>query len=236
MRYDGRANDSARPISMERDYVIYPEGSVLLSFGHTRVLCNVSIDHKVPQWLKGRGQGWVTAEYAMLPRATHQRTQRESRGSKPNSRALEISRLIGRSLRAVVDLAVLGERTVTIDCDVIQADGGTRTASVTGAYLALERAVEKMLADGSLKSNPLLGRVAAVSVGIVDGEVLVDLDYDEDSRAEVDLNVVMTDDGNFVELQGTAEKRAFSPDQLAQMLAGASAGIAAILTATTDPA
>ena len=232
MRHDGRDNVSVRPIRLERDYIVYPEGSVLLSFGHTRVLCNASIEHKVPQWLSGRGQGWVSAEYAMLPRATHKRSQRDSRSGKPNSRALEISRLIGRSLRSVVDLNGLGERTITIDCDVLQADGGTRTAAISGAFLAVELALEKLVRQGSLDRLPLRARVAAVSVGLVDGEVLVDLDYDEDSRAAVDLNIVQTDRGDYIELQGTAEKSPFSPAQLEELLAGARAGISAIFAAT----
>jgi ribonuclease PH len=232
MRADGRAQDQIRPITVERGYVVYPEGSILISMGHTKVLCNASIEKRLPQWLNGRGQGWLTAEYAMLPRATHDRSMRDSRSARPNSRSLEISRLIGRSLRAVTDLTAIGEHTITIDCDVLQADGGTRTAAITGSYLALEMAIDHMLEEKKIERSPALARVSAISVGVVDGEVVVDLNYDEDHRAAVDLNIVMTDDKRFIEIQGTAEKTPFSSSQLEEMLAGARSGISAVFDAT----
>ncbi len=218
MRLDGRENGEIRPISIETNYVIHPEGSVFIAMGGTKVLVNATVENRVPQWLVGQGKGWVTAEYSMLPRATAQRTQRERVGGKPNSRSLEISRLIGRSVRTMVDLVALGERTITIDCDVIQADGGTRTTSINGASLALELAINKLLASGQLKKSPLIGRVAAISVGVVDGQSIVDLNYDEDSHAEVDMNVVMDDGGNFIEIQGTAERNPFSKKRLNELL------------------
>lgn len=228
MRADGRSAFEHRPVSVELNYVVYPEGSVLICFGNTKVVCNVSLEDRVPNWLVGRGKGWVTAEYGMLPRSTHSRMQREARSNRPNSRSLEISRLIGRSLRAVVDLGKLGERSLTVDCDVIQADGGTRTASITGAYLALELAFNKLVAEKKLSASPLLGKVAAISVGVVDGEVVVDLNYDEDSRAAVDMNIVMDDQGRFIELQGTAEKTPFDPQTLQKMLDGGQQAIESI--------
>lgn len=218
MRADGRENNETREISLTTDYVIYPEGSVLVSFGNTRVLVNASVENRVPSWMMGQGKGWVTAEYSMLPRATMQRKQRERASGKPDSRSLEISRLIGRSIRAMVDITLLGERTITIDCDVLQADGGTRTTSINGACLAVELAVAKLLKNGTLKKNPLLGRVAAISVGMVDGQSVVDLNYDEDSHAEVDMNIVMNDKGEFIEVQGTAEKTPFNKARFDEFL------------------
>jgi len=202
--------DSLRPILFERHFTRYAEGSVLVSFGATRVLCNASVEESVPPFLRGSGRGWVTAEYAMLPRATHSRSPRESTRGKVGGRTHEIQRLIGRSLRAVIDLQGLGERTIQIDCDVLQADGGTRTAAITGAWVALADAVQGLLDRGLLKQNPLRESVAAVSVGMVDGRPLLDLDYAEDSHAEVDMNFVITASGLFVEVQGTAEEKPFS--------------------------
>ncbi len=206
--------DSLRPIHFERHFTRYAEGSVLVSFGATRVLCNASVEESVPPFLRGSGRGWVTAEYAMLPRATHSRSPRESTRGKVGGRTHEIQRLIGRSLRAVIDLPGLGERTIQIDCDVLQADGGTRTAAITGAWVALADAVQGLLDRGLLKQNPLRESVAAVSVGMVDGRPLLDLDYAEDSHAEVDMNFVITASGLFVEVQGTAEETPFSSADL----------------------
>jgi len=213
-----------RPVRFEIGYTRYAEGSVLVSFGETRVLCNASVEESVPPFLRGKGKGWVTAEYAMLPRATHQRTARESIRGKVGGRTHEIQRLIGRSLRAVVDLEKLGERSVQIDCDVLQADGGTRTASITGAYVALCLAVKKLQADGLLKEDPICGSVAAVSVGIATGVPLLDLDYSEDSTADVDMNFVITNDGRFVEVQGTAEEVPFTMAEMDAMRELALAG------------
>lgn len=212
-RPDGRTPGQLRPVSFQRGYTRYAEGSVLVCFGETRVLCNATVEEKVPPFLKGTGQGWVTAEYAMLPRATHSRSPREATRGKVGGRTHEIQRLIGRSLRAVVDLEKLGERTIQIDCDVIQADGGTRTAAITGSYLALVDALTGLQNSGLLAASPLRDSVAAVSVGIVDGVPLLDLNYAEDSRAEVDMNLVVTGDGRFVEIQGTAEAEPFSNAQ-----------------------
>ena len=209
-RNDGRTPDQLRPVNFELGFTRYAEGSVLVSFGETKVLCNATVEESVPPFLRGQGKGWVTAEYAMLPRATHQRTARESIRGKVGGRTHEIQRLIGRSLRAVIDLNALGERSVQIDCDVLQADGGTRTASITGAYVALCQAINKLQAAGLLKKNPIIDSVAAVSVGIADGVALLDLDYSEDSTADVDMNFVITGDGRFVEVQGTAEEVPFS--------------------------
>jgi len=209
-RPDGRSPQQLRPVTFQRGYTRYAEGSVLVCFGETRVLCNATVEEKVPPFLKGQGRGWVTAEYAMLPRATHSRSPREATRGKIGGRTHEIQRLIGRSLRAVVDLDKLGERTIQIDCDVIQADGGTRTAAITGSYLALVDAVRGLQAAGLLTVNPLRDSVAAVSVGIVGGVPLLDLNYAEDSGAEVDMNLVVTGDGRFVEIQGTAEAEPFS--------------------------
>lgn len=224
-RTDGRAAGHLRPITFERGWLEQAEGSTLVSFGRTRVLCTASFTEGVPRWLKGSGQGWVTAEYAMLPRATNTRNARESVKGKLGGRTQEISRLIGRSLRAVVDMDVLGENSILIDCDVLQADGGTRTAAITGAYVALADAMEWARGERLLKPgvNPLKGSVAAVSVGIVDGEPRLDLHYDDDVRADTDMNVVMTGDGRFVEVQGTAEGEAFDRlllDQLLDLAAG----------------
>jgi len=224
-RSDGRAADALRPARITPGFFPYAEGSVLIEMGQTRVACAVSVEDRVPPFLYGKGQGWITAEYAMLPRATHQRTQRESTRGRPGGRTQEIQRLIGRSLRPVVDLKRLGERTLTVDCDVLQADGGTRTAAITGACAALTLAINGLMASGKLKSSPLRTRVAAVSVGIVDGVPLLDLAYNEDSRADVDFNVVMTDGGEFVEVQGTAEKQPFSLDRLLDLLGLAEQGI-----------
>src|SRR5579862_1373499 len=214
-----------RAIKMTPDFITSAEGSVLIEIGNTRVICTATVDDGVPSFLKGQGKGWLTGEYGMLPRATEQRTARESMRGKPSGRTLEIQRLIGRSLRAIVDQEKLGERTVWIDCDVIQADGGTRTASITGAYVALALALERMVAAGILKTVPLHDSVAATSVGVVKGVAMLDLAYDEDSRAEVDMNVVMTGSGKFVEVQATAEGRAYSEDELQQMLTAAAGGI-----------
>lgn len=213
-RLNGRRPDELRPVTFQRHFTRYAEGSVLVSFGETRVLCNASVEEGVPPFLRGSGRGWVTAEYAMLPRATHQRSPRESTRGKVGGRTHEIQRLIGRSLRAVIDLEALGERTIQIDCDVLQADGGTRTAAITGAWVALADAVGRLLAQGLLRTSPLREGVAAVSVGIIDGQPLLDLDYAEDSRAMVDMNFVITGSGHFVEVQGTAEDRPFSGEEL----------------------
>lgn len=225
MRIDQRAENQLRPIKITRNYTRYAEGSVLVEFGHTKVLCTASIDNSVPRFLKGQGQGWVTAEYGMLPRSTHTRSDREAARGKQSGRTQEIQRLIGRSLRAMVDLKKLGENTITIDCDVIQADGGTRTASITGAAVALVDAMNVLLEKKKIKNDPLRGLVAAVSVGIHNGEALLDLNYDEDSTCETDLNVVMTQSGEFIEIQGTAEEKPFTREQANQMLALAEEGI-----------
>jgi len=221
----GRCLHELRPIQITRHFIKHPEGSVLVEFGDTRVICTASIEESVPPFLRGKGTGWVTAEYSMLPRATHTRSPREAAKGKQSGRTLEIQRLIGRSLRAVTDMAKLGERTIYLDCDVIQADGGTRTASITGAYVALVDAVAGLLAQGKLADNPLKEAVAAVSVGIVEGEVTLDLDYREDSSAEVDMNFVMTSSGRFVEVQGTAEAEPFTLEQMDAMRNLAMAGI-----------
>jgi ribonuclease PH len=225
MRSDGRACDQMRPVKLTPDFVPVAEGSVLIEIGQTRVICTATLDDGVPSFLKGTGKGWVTAEYGMLPRATEQRTARESTRGRQSGRTLEISRLIGRSLRAVTDQQKLGERTVWLDCDVIQADGGTRTASITGAYVAIALAFERMVATGILKSMPLLDSVAATSVGLAMGDPMLDLCYEEDSRAEVDMNVVMTGSGRFVEVQATAEGRPFASAELDLLLNLAAAGI-----------
>ena len=226
MRPSNRAPDQMRPTTLTRNYTMHAEGSVLVEFGNTRVLCNASVEERVPPFLRGKGQGWVTAEYGMLPRSTGERMGREAARGRQGGRTLEIQRLIGRSLRAVVDMKKLGERTITVDCDVIQADGGTRTASITGGYVALAEAVQKLMTDGLLKENPLTGAVASVSVGIYRGTPVLDLDYAEDSNAETDMNVVMTDSGQFIEVQGTAEGHPFSDAEMQQMLALARQGIA----------
>ena len=218
MRASGRAADELRHVRITRGFTRHAEGSVLVEFGDTRVLVTASVDDGVPAFLRGKGEGWVTAEYGMLPRATHSRSAREAARGKQSGRTLEIQRLIGRSLRAVVDMRALGERTVTLDCDVLQADGGTRTASITGAYVALVDAVAALNARRTMATNPLHGQVAAVSVGIVAGVPVVDLDYAEDSTAETDMNVVMNNGGAFVEIQGTAEGHAFRRHELDAML------------------
>jgi ribonuclease PH len=224
-RPSGRAADEMRAVKFIRNFTRHAEGSVLVEFGDTRVLCNASIEARVPPFLKGSGSGWITAEYGMLPRATHTRMRREASQGKQGGRTLEIQRLIGRALRAVVDLEALGEMTITLDCDVLQADGGTRTAAITGSYVALADAVDKLLATRKLKRNPLHGAIAAVSVGIVDGAPVLDLDYAEDSNAETDMNIVMNGGGHFVEIQGTAEGHAFRRDEMDAMLNLAESGI-----------
>jgi ribonuclease PH len=229
-RPGGRSADDLRTIRMTPGYVGTAEGSVLIELGNTRVLCNATIEAGVPGWMRNSGRGWVTAEYGMLPRATLTRTAREAERGKIGGRTHEIQRLIGRSLRAVVDMKALGERTVILDCDVIQADGGTRTAAITGACVALAMALDKLVAAGTLKTSPLRQMVAATSVGIVDGHVLLDLAYEEDSRASVDMNVVMLADGGLVETQATAEKDSYSRSQLNQMLDLAELGIGELLT------
>ncbi len=229
MRPSGREPQQLREIKFTCAYTKHAEGSVLVEFGDTRVLCNASVDKSVPRFLKGKNEGWVTAEYGMLPRATHTRSGREASSGKQSGRTLEIQRLIGRSLRACVDLTALGEHTITIDCDVLQADGGTRTAAITGGFIALSLAVKKMLKDKWIKKNPLHGQIASVSVGIYKGIVVLDLDYDEDSNAETDMNVVMNDAGAFVEIQGTAEGHAFRKDELDTLLNFAKQGIDTLL-------
>ena len=231
MRPSQRANDELRAVSFERNFTCHAEGSVLVSFGNTKVLCNASIEDRVPPFLKGKGSGWVTAEYGMLPRATNTRSRREVASGKQSGRSMEIQRLIGRSLRAIIDLEALGEKTITIDCDVIQADGGTRTASITGAYVALSDAINDLMANKNLKKNPLHGQVAAISVGIYNGEPVLDLDYAEDSNAETDMNVVMNEAGGYIEIQGTAEGHAFREQELESMLALARKGIDEIVEA-----
>ena len=230
-RIDGRLPGELRPVSIEPGALAYAEGSALIATGDTRVLCAVSVEKGVPRFLRGAGQGWLTAEYAMLPRSTNTRTPR---GASSGGRAREIQRLIGRSLRAVVDLRALGERTLTVDCDVLQADGGTRTAAITGAYVALRQALDGMGERGQLAGPPLRAAVAATSVGVVDGEALLDLCYAEDSRAEVDVNIVMTDAGEFVEVQGTAEGAPFSRASLDAMLALGERGIRRLLAAQRE--
>ena len=233
-RPSGRASDQLRKLTIERRFTRHAEGSVLISCGDTRVLCTASVDDKVPPFLRGKGEGWVTAEYGMLPRATGERTQREATRGHQGGRTLEIQRLIGRSLRACVDRGALGERTITLDCDVLQADGGTRTASITGAYVALVDAVSWLKSRHSFKRDPLLGAVAAVSVGVYRGTPVLDLDYAEDSACDTDMNVVMNDGGGFIELQGTAEGHAFRRDELDAMLALAQKGIAELMTAQRE--
>jgi len=225
MRIDSRRPDQMRPVRITTNYLLTAEGSALIEVGNTRVLCAASVEETVPQFLRGSGRGWVTAEYAMLPRATATRTPREVTKGHPSGRTQEIQRLIGRSLRSVVDLAALGDRSVVVDCDVLQADGGTRTASITGAYVALVLALQQLVQFGALKALPLLDHVAATSVGIVGGVPVLDLCYDEDSTAEVDMNIVMTGSGRFVELQATAEKTPFDDGQLSELLAIGRRGI-----------
>jgi ribonuclease PH len=229
MRIDNRTPTELRPVRLQTGYLVTAEGSALIELGNTRVLCAASLEEAVPQFLRGTGRGWVTAEYAMLPRATATRTPREVTKGRPSGRTLEIQRLIGRSLRSVVDLDKLGERSIIVDCDVLQADGGTRTAAITGAYVALVLAVRQLLRFGAVSADPILDSVAATSVGIVDGVAMLDLCYDEDSRAEVDMNVVMTGGGKFVEVQATAERTPFEQRQLDELLELARGGIGELL-------
>jgi len=232
MRPSGRTPDEMRQIKITRNYTMHAEGSVLIEFGNTKVLCTASVESRIPGWLRGKGQGWVTAEYGMLPRATGSRTGREAARGKQGGRTLEIQRLIGRSLRAAIDLEALGENCITVDCDVIQADGGTRTASITGSYIALADAIQYMLDKKLIKKNPLFGKIASVSVGIYNGTPVLDLDYAEDSNAETDMNVVMNDAEAFIEIQGTAEGHAFRGDELNAMLELAKKGINELLEMT----
>ena len=225
MRKDGRRPDEVRQVRITRPYLKHPEGSVLIEVGDTKVICTATIEEKVPQWMKGKGQGWVTAEYSMLPRSSATRIVREAATGKIGGRTHEIQRLIGRSLRSVTDMKGFGERTIWIDCDVIQADGGTRTASITGSFIALTDALRFLKDRGIIKKVPLTDFVAAVSVGVVNGEVVLDLNYDEDSTAEVDMNIVMTGNGTFVEVQGTAEAAPFTKDEMARMTSLAEEGI-----------
>ena len=229
MRPSGRQPNDLRNVSITRNYTKHAEGSVLVEFGDTKVLCTASVEEKVPGFLRGKNEGWITAEYGMLPRSTGSRMGREAARGKQGGRTMEIQRLIGRSLRAAVDLTALGERSITIDCDVIQADGGTRTASITGAYVALQDAISYLLKNKKIIKSPLYGQIASVSVGIYQGTPVLDLDYDEDSSAETDMNVVMNDAGAYIELQGTAEGHAFRADELQAMLGLASEGIETLM-------
>lgn len=224
-RVDGRANDQPREVRITPSFMAFPEGSALIEVGETRVICTASVEERVPPFLRGQGRGWVTAEYGMLPRSTLTRRAREREAGRVDGRTQEIQRLIGRSLRAVVEMKRLGERTITIDCDVLQADGGTRTAAITGAYIALYQALAYLVKTGAIASVPLVSAVAATSVGLVDGEAVLDLCYDEDSRADVDFNVVMTGEGDFIEVQGTAEGNAFSRQAMDGLLSLAEKGI-----------
>ena len=229
MRPSGRQPDQMRDVTLERNVSLHAEGSCMVKFGNTHVLCTASLEDRVPPWLRGGGKGWVTAEYGMLPRSTGSRMRREASAGKQSGRTLEIQRLIGRSLRAVVDMEKLGERQITVDCDVIQADGGTRTASITGAWVALHDCIAKLLADGSIGENPLIDHVAALSCGIYDGTAVADLDYAEDSTAETDANFVMTGAGGIVEVQGTAEGTPFSEEEFLKLLSLAKAGMAQLV-------
>jgi len=234
MRPSGRDADQMRVVRFTPDFTRHAEGSVLAEFGDTRVLCTASVENRVPPWLRGGGSGWVTGEYGMLPRSTNTRMSREATRGKQGGRTLEIQRLIGRSLRAIIDLEALGERTVTLDCDVIQADGGTRTASISGAYVALALAMQRLSGKKAPSKNPLHGQVAAVSVGIYRGVPVLDLDYPEDSEAETDMNIVMNEAGRFIEVQGTAEGHAFTDDEFSSMLELAKVGISEIIAAQND--
>lgn len=225
IREDGRKIDETRKVECRRNYTIHAEGSVLMSCGNTKVICTASVSDKVPPFLRNTGKGWITAEYSMLPRATGERTQRESAKGKLSGRTMEIQRLIGRALRACIDLDKIGERTITIDCDVIQADGGTRTTSITGGYIALAMAIERMVRNGVLEENPIKSKIAAISVGIVGGTPMLDLKYSEDSAAEVDMNVIMNDRGEFVEVQGTGEEATYTRAELNTLLDLAEKGI-----------
>ena len=227
MRIDGRVNDELRPVKITRNYIVHPAGAVLIEMGLTKVICTATIEEKVPSFLKGTSSGWVTAEYGMLPGSTGQRKQRNTKGI--DGRSQEIQRLIGRSLRSIVDLKKLGERTIWIDCDVIQADGGTRTAAITGAYVALSDAIDKLLREGLLTETPIVTAVAAVSVGVIDDEIRLDLCYEEDSRAHVDMNLVMTGTGEYIEIQGTGEERPFSRAQMNELLEIGEKGIQSLL-------
>lgn len=218
MRPSGRALSEIRQVNISRDFTKHAEGSVLIAFGDTQVICTASVEDSVPPFLKGKGQGWLTAEYGMLPRSTGTRMRREASAGKQGGRTLEIQRLIGRSLRAALDLSVLGERTIYIDCDVIQADGGTRTASITGGFVALSLAIETMIAEGRLSQSPIVNQIASISVGVYQGQVVADLDYAEDSSADTDMNLVMTDKGEFIEVQGTAEAAPFNLAQMTEMM------------------
>lgn len=214
MRDNNRKNNEMREVKVTKNYIMHPEGSVLIEFGNTKVICNATIEEKVPPFLKGKGTGWVTAEYSMLPRSTNTRNQREASKGKVTGRTMEIQRLIGRALRSSVNLQKLGERSIIIDCDVIQADGGTRTASITGGYIALEIAVKKLIDSGKLPTSPIISKVAAISIGKVKGEILLDLDYVEDSKADVDMNIIMNDKDEFIEIQGTGEEATFTQTDL----------------------
>ncbi len=218
MRKNNRKNDEIREVKVTKNYIMHPEGSVLIEFGNTKVICNATVEEKIPPFLRGSGTGWITAEYSMLPRATNNRVQRESSKGRIMGRTMEIQRLIGRALRSSINLTKLGERTIIIDCDVIQADGGTRTASITGAYLALELAIEKLIDDGKLNDIPIVSKVAAISVGKVRNEILLDLEYEEDSKADVDMNIVMNDRGEFIEIQGTGEEATFTQEELLKFI------------------
>ncbi len=234
MRPSGRAPEQMRPVRFITDFTRHAEGSVLAEFGDTRVLCTASVENRVPPWLRGSGGGWVTGEYGMLPRATHTRSGREAVRGRQGGRTMEIQRLIGRSLRAATDLKALGERTITLDCDVIQADGGTRTAAISGAYVALRIAVARLRAARKLKIEPVHGHIAAVSVGVYKGVPVLDLDYDEDSEAETDMNIVMNEAGRFIEVQGTAEGHAFTRSELDALLDLATTGMQVIVAAQND--
>jgi ribonuclease PH len=233
LRADGRKTDELRTAEFQRDFTVFAPGSVLVSMGRTRVLCTASIEDRVPPWMRGTGKGWVTAEYSLLPGSTAERVSREAAKGKQSGRTQEIQRLIGRSLRSVCDMVALGEMQITVDCDVLQADGGTRTASICGAYVALHDALTRLIQKGTLRTNPLTEAVAAVSVGVVDGVCMLDLPYEEDSRAEVDMNVVMTSSGRFIEVQGTAEGMPFTKGELDEMLSLAEHGIAQLLDLQT---
>ena len=233
-RPSGRDADQLRSVSIQRGFTRHAEGSVLIGFGDTRVLCTASVENKVPAFMRGKGEGWVTAEYGMLPRSTHTRSDREATRGKQGGRTLEIQRLIGRSLRACVDRGALGERTITLDCDVLQADGGTRTAAITGAYVALADAMDGLLKRREIKRNPIVGAISAISVGIYRGTPVLDLDYAEDSDCDTDMNVVMNDGGGFIELQGTAEGHAFRRDELDQLLALAAKGTTELFAAQRE--
>lgn len=234
MRFDNRQNDQLRDVKITRNYLLHPEGSVLIEMGNTKVICTASIEEKVPPFLKGANQGWVTAEYSMLPRSTHQRKVRESSRGKVDGRTQEIQRLIGRSLRSVIDLQKLGERTIWIDCDVIQADGGTRTASITGAYVALMDAVNGLMEKELINEMPVTAQLAAVSVGIVNEEIVLDLCYEEDSNAKVDMNLIMTSEGKFIEIQGTGEEAPFSREELNSLLEFGEKGIRDLMAIQSD--